>query len=146
MASSESHNTTGSGEAAKKHSTSELMASAKVVAEAAQSGFGPGADGKAVDKGKVADAAADLLDAVGDYAKLDDQKGLGQYVDKAADYLHHYHATTTTTATATGDHPTSKPGHHKSDDTAAETDGGESGGHGHGLGDFAKAAGGFFHK
>ncbi|XP_058735324.1 nodulin-related protein 2-like [Vicia villosa] len=144
MASSESHHTTtGSGEAAKKHSTSELMASAKVVAEAAQSGFGPGADGKAVDKGKVADAAGDLLDAVGDYAKLDHQKGMGQYVDKAADYLHHYHPTTTTAAT--GDHPTSKPDHHKSDD-AAKTDGGESGGHGHGLGDFAKTAGGFFHK
>lgn len=143
MASSESHTTTGSGEAAKKHSTSELMASAKVVAEAAQSGFGPGADGKALDKGKVADAAGDLLDAVGDYAKLDDQKGLGQYVDKAADYLHHYHPTTTTAAT--GGHPTSKPDHHKSDD-AAKTDGAESGGHGHGLGDFAKTAGGFFHK
>ncbi|CAL5212989.1 unnamed protein product [Lathyrus oleraceus] len=142
MASSESHNTTGSGEG-KKHSTSELMASAKLVAEAAQSGFGPGPDGKAVDKGKVADAAGDLLDAIGDYAKLDDQKGLGQYVDKAADYLHHYHPTTA--AAATADHPTSKPDHHKSDDTA-KTDGGESGGHGHGLGDFAKAAGGFFHK
>ncbi|CAJ2665436.1 hypothetical protein L195_g047523 [Trifolium pratense] len=119
----------------KKHSTSELMASAKVVAEAAHSGFGKGADGKAVDKGKVAAAAADLLDAVGQYAKLDDQKGLGQYVDKAADYLHHYHPTSTA-ATAAADHhpPTSKPDHHKS---------GKSEG-GHGIGDFAKAAGGFF--
>ncbi|GAU51026.1 hypothetical protein TSUD_283700 [Trifolium subterraneum] len=121
----------------KKYSTSELMASAKIVAEAAQSGFGKGADGKAVDKGKVASAAGDLLDAVSQYTKLDDQKGLGQYVDKAADYLHHYHPATTTTAATTADHhpPTSKPDHHKS---------GKSEGGGHGIGDFAKVAGGFF--
>ncbi|WJX65402.1 hypothetical protein P8452_50070 [Trifolium repens] len=113
----------------KKYSPSELMASAKVVAEAAQSGFGKGADGKAVDKGKVASAAGDLLDAVGQYAKLDEQKGLGQYVDKAADYLHHYHPTTT--ASTTADHPpTSKPDHHKSEEDAA---GKSEGGHGHGI-------------
>jgi hypothetical protein len=123
----------------KKYSPSELMASAKVVAEAAQSGFGKGADGKAVDKGKVASAAGDLLDAVGQYAKLDEQKGLGQYVDKAADYLHHYHHHPTTTTAA--DHPpTSKPDHHKSEEDAAA---GKSE-HGHGIGDFAKTAGGFF--
>ncbi|CAJ2650399.1 hypothetical protein L195_g029845 [Trifolium pratense] len=133
--SSEAHNAPGSGEE-KKHSASELMASAKIVAEAAQSGFGKGADGKDVDKGKVASAAGDLLDAVGQYAKLDDQKGLGQYVDKAADYLHHYHPATT----ASADHPpTSKPDDHKSEDA-----GKSEGGHGHGIGDFAKAAGGFF--
>jgi cell division septation protein DedD len=69
---------------------------------------------------------------------LDEQKGLGQYVDKAADYLHHYHHPTTTTA---ADHPpTSKPDHHKSEEDAAA---GKSE-HGHGIGDFAKTAGGFF--
>nr|AFK36855.1 unknown [Medicago truncatula] len=106
---SESHKNTGSHGEEKKISTSELMASAKIVAEAAQSSLGKGsADQKPMDKAKVAEAAGDLLDAVGQYAKLDDQKGLGQYVDKAADYLHGYHpkghdaATTASTFFQTG--------------------------------------------
>jgi hypothetical protein len=118
----------------KKISTSELVASAKVVAEAAQSGFG-----KEVDKDKAAEAAADLLDGVSQYAKLDEQKGLGQYVDKAADYLHKYEG---------GAPPASKPDQPKVDDAAAAAaapakseDGGSAGGLG---GDFAKVAGGFF--
>ncbi|CAJ2650381.1 nodulin-related protein 2-like [Trifolium pratense] len=112
----------------KKISTSELAASAKIVAEAAQSGFG-----KDVDKDKTAEAAGDLLDAVGQYAKLDDQKGLGQYVDKAADYLHKYEGDTP---------PASKPDKPKVDAAAAKSEDGGSGG---GLGgDFAKVAGGFF--
>ncbi|GAU32881.1 hypothetical protein TSUD_59690 [Trifolium subterraneum] len=110
----------------KNISTSELVASAKIVAEAAQSGFG-----KDVDKDKTAEAAGDLLDAVGQYAKLDDQKGLGNYVDKAADYLHKYE----------GDAPPaeSKPDEPKVDDAAKSEDGGSGG-----LGGFAKVAGGFF--
>lgn len=116
----------------KKISTSELMASAKVVAEAAQSGFG-----KDLDKDKTAEAAGDLLDAVGQYAKLDEQKGVGSYVDKAADYLHKYENTPTT-----GAPPASKPDQPKTDDAApAKSEGGGSGGLG---GDFAKVAGGFF--
>jgi len=135
---SESHKNTGSHGEEKKISTSELMASAKIVAEAAHSGFGKGsADQKPMDKAKVAEAAGDLLDAVGQYAKLDDQKGLGQYVDKAADYLHGYHHKGHDTAP-----PSSKPDHHKGDD-ADKSEGG-AGGH-HGLGDgLAKVAGGFF--
>ncbi|KAL2344611.1 hypothetical protein Fmac_005896 [Flemingia macrophylla] len=108
----------------KEYSSSELLASAKVVAEAAQSGFG-----ETVDKAKVADAAGDLLDAAGQYGKLDDQKGIGQYVDKAADYLHQYEAKGATP---------SQP---------AETKAGESGGGGGGgLGGLANLAGGFFKK
>ncbi|WJX50911.1 hypothetical protein P8452_37157 [Trifolium repens] len=120
----------------KKISTSELVASAKVVAEAAQSGFG-----KEVDKDKAAEAAADLLDGVSQYAKLDEQKGLGQYVDKAADYLHKYEG---------GAPPASKPDQPKVDDAAAAAapakseDGGSAGGLGGLGGDFAKVAGGFF--
>jgi hypothetical protein len=120
----------------KKISTSELVASAKVVAEAAQSGFG-----KEVDKDKAAEAAADLLDGVSQYAKLDEQKGLGQYVDKAADYLHKYDG---------GAPPASKPDQPKVDDAAAAAapakseDGGSAGGLGGLGGDFAKVAGGFF--
>jgi NTP pyrophosphatase (non-canonical NTP hydrolase) len=119
----------------KKISTSELVASAKVVAEAAQSGFG-----KEVDKDKAAEAAADLLDGVSQYAKLDEQKGLGQHVDKAADYLHKYEG---------GAPPASKPDQPKVDDAAAAApakseDGGSAGGLGGLGGDFAKVAGGFF--
>jgi NTP pyrophosphatase (non-canonical NTP hydrolase) len=113
----------------KKISTSELMASAKVVAEAAQSGFG-----KDLDKDKTAEAAGDLLDAVGQYAKLDEQKGVGSYVDKAADYLHKVENTTTGT-------PATKPADQPKSDEAAKPEGGGSGGLG---GDFAKVAGGFF--
>ncbi|AES89978.1 hypothetical protein MtrunA17_Chr4g0042961 [Medicago truncatula] len=117
----------------KKISTSELMASAKVVAEAAQSGFG-----KDLDKDKTAEAAGDLLDAVGQYAKLDDQKGVGSYVDKAADYLHKYENTTTATP------PASKPADQPKSDEAAKPEGEGSGGIGGLGGDFAKVAGGFF--
>lgn len=138
---SESHKNTESHGEEKKISTSELMASAKIVAEAAQSSLGKGsADKKPLDKAKVAEAAADLLDAVGQYAKLDDQKGLGQYVDKAADYLHGYHPKGHDAATTAP--PSSKPDHHKGDDADKSEGGG--GGH-HGLGDgLAKVAGGFF--
>ncbi|CAI8617599.1 unnamed protein product [Vicia faba] len=130
----------------KKYSTSELMASAKVVAEAAQTGFGKESE---ADKAKAAQAAGDLLDAVGQYAKLDDNKGAGEYLDKAADYLHQYQSTNTTTTAATP--PTSKPDQPKGDDVAPKSeeavkseDGGGSGGLGGLGGDFAKVAGGFF--
>lgn len=66
-----------------EYSTSELMASAKVVAEAAQSGFG------SADKAKLADAAGDLVGGARQYGKLDD-KGMGQYAEKAENYLHNY--------------------------------------------------------
>ncbi|XP_028762043.1 nodulin-related protein 1 [Neltuma alba] len=70
-----------------QYSTSELMSSAKVVAEAAQSGFGK--ESGSVDKAKVAEAAGDLLGAARQYGKLD-EKGVGQYVEKAEDYLEKY--------------------------------------------------------
>jgi len=73
----------------------------------------------------VADAAGDLLDAAGKYGKLDEQKGIGQYVDKAADYLHQYQDK--------GAAP-SEPA-----DSKAEEGGG-------GLGGLANLAGGFFKK
>ncbi|XP_004505379.1 nodulin-related protein 1-like [Cicer arietinum] len=132
----------GSGEEEKKYSTSELMASAKIVAEAAQSGLG-----KETDKAKVADAAGDLLEAVGQYAKLDDQKGVGQYVDKASDYLHQYQSTNSpapspSPSPAAAAAAPSKPDHpNGNDDAPAKSEGGGLGGLG---GDFAKVAGGFF--
>ncbi|KAK7400686.1 hypothetical protein VNO78_11947 [Psophocarpus tetragonolobus] len=109
--------------AATEHSTTELVASAKMVAEAAQSALKN--EGDKVDKGKVAEAAGDLLDAAAKYGKLDEQKGIGQYVEKAADYLHQFQGNA-------GDG--SEPEESKKE---------ESGG---GLGGLASLAGGFFKK
>ncbi|KAK2973234.1 hypothetical protein RJ640_013883 [Escallonia rubra] len=72
---------------------SELLSSAKLVTEAAQSTFRNESD--KVDKAKVADAAEDLLQAGSKYGKLD-EKGFGKYVDQAEGCLHSYHSTTTT--------------------------------------------------
>ncbi|BAT74771.1 hypothetical protein LR48_Vigan833s000500 [Vigna angularis] len=105
-----------------EQSSSDLLASAKLVADAAQSTLRNESD--KVDKSKVADAAGDLLDAAGKYGKLDEQQGIGQYVDKAADYLHQYQDK----AAAPSQPADSKP---------------EEGG---GLGGLANLAGGFFKK
>ncbi|MED6194425.1 hypothetical protein PIB30_028456 [Stylosanthes scabra] len=112
-----------------QHSTSELFSSAKLVAEAAQANFS--GQGDRVDRAKAADAAGDLLDAASQYGKLDDQKGIGQYVDKAADYLHSYQQSNAP--------PSSEPPK-QPEGEQPKPDGGSGGG---GLGDFAKLAGGF---
>lgn len=69
-------------------STTELFASAKVLADAAQSQFNK--DSGKIDNKKVAEAAADVLDAAQKYGKLDETQGVGQYVEKAETYLHKY--------------------------------------------------------
>ncbi|XP_027345773.1 nodulin-related protein 1-like [Abrus precatorius] len=115
------------------HSSSELLASAKLVADAAQSTMKNESD--KVDKAKVADAAGDLLDAAGQYGKFDDKKGVGQYLDKAADYLHQYQNTS-------GTPPPSKPQESKGDDAKPDEGSGAAGGGGGFGGDFAKLAGG----
>ncbi|XP_061368024.1 nodulin-related protein 2 [Gastrolobium bilobum] len=127
---SETHNKPDEEE---QHSKSDLMSSAKLVAEAAQSTFGGESD--KVDKAKVADAAGDLLDAAGQYGKLDDQKGIGQYVDKASDYLHKYQSSSTTTTTTTPSKE-SKPKSEGDDD--AKSGGGLGGGFGKLAGSFLK--------
>uniref|UniRef100_A0ACD5VD87 Uncharacterized protein n=1 Tax=Avena sativa TaxID=4498 RepID=A0ACD5VD87_AVESA len=69
-------------------SSSDLMSSGKVVAEAAQSAF----ETKSVeniDKERVAGASADILDSVSKYAKIED-KPAGQYLEKAEVYLKQY--------------------------------------------------------
>lgn len=71
-----------------KPSKSDLIHSAQVVADAAQSHFR--SEPEKFDKSEVAGAAADLIDAAAEYAKLDDTQGIGKYVDKAEDYLRHY--------------------------------------------------------
>lgn len=124
MASEESQNKPPS-----EQSTTELITSAKLVAEAAQSALK--SDSDKVDKAKVADAAGDLLDAAGKYGKLDDKQGIGQYVDKAADYLHNYQGG--------GGGAPSQPAESKGEESGG-------GGGGGGLGGLANLAGGFFKK
>ncbi|XP_076922936.1 uncharacterized protein LOC143584893 [Bidens hawaiensis] len=69
-------------------SNSDLVSSAKLVAEAAQSAASNQSD--KIDKPKVAGAAADLLDAAKKYGKFDETQGAGQYLKQANDYLHQY--------------------------------------------------------
>lgn len=144
---SDPHNKPSQSHHNEKHtkSSSELLSSAKLVAEAAKSTLHHDQRDK-VDKGKVAGAAADLLDAASHYGKLDQQKGAGKYVEKAENYLHHYHSshsTTTTTTAATADlhsgaHSTTKPEKHSDSH-------GSGGDHG-GSGDYLKMAQGFLKK
>ena len=95
-------------------SNAELMASAKVLAEAGQTAFSQGA-GK-VDKARAAGAAGDLLEAASSYGKLE-ETSYGKYVEKAETYLDQYgnpssqsqsHSTTTDSkphsAAGGGDH------------------------------------------
>ncbi|KAL2542902.1 nodulin-related protein 1 [Abeliophyllum distichum] len=128
-----------------KPSKSELLKSAKLVADAAKSHLRHEQD--KVDKPKIAGAAADLLNAASEFGKLDDTKGLGKYVDTAENYLHKYntsHSTTTTTST--------KPHHSTTTTTTTETTytsvhpGGD---HGHskgGYGEYIKMAEGMLKK
>ncbi|KAL2519306.1 nodulin-related protein 1 [Abeliophyllum distichum] len=78
-----------------KPSNSDLMSRAKVLAEAAKTGK--------YDNPGVAGAAADIIDAGEKYGKLDENKGVGQYIEKAEDYLRKYDASHSTTTTAKPD-------------------------------------------
>ncbi|XP_073134021.1 uncharacterized protein [Henckelia pumila] len=153
------------------HQKPDLFGSAKLVAEAAQAQFGNEQSDK-YDKAKVASAAADLLGGACDYAKMDETKGVGKYVDQAEDYLRQYgtsHTITTTTTTVAdsgGEKTTTVAAASTTVTTepvkdAAESDAGDyikkaegllnkpSGGEGHGGGgsaDFMKMAGDFLHK
>lgn len=73
---------------ADKPNTSQLVSSAKVMSEAAKSALHR-RDIEEIDKAKVAGAAANLLGAASQYAKLE-EKGMGKYVEQAQDYLHKY--------------------------------------------------------
>ncbi|XP_023731338.1 nodulin-related protein 1 [Lactuca sativa] len=76
-------------------SNSELMASAKVMSEAVT--------GQETDTGKIAGAAADILDAAATYGIVDEKQGLGKYMDQAEEYLHKYETTHTTTTKTDAD-------------------------------------------
>ncbi|CAI9775205.1 unnamed protein product [Fraxinus pennsylvanica] len=122
-----------------KPSKSDLLNSAKVVADAAKSHLRH--EENKVDNHKVAGAAADLLNAASEYGKLDDNEGLGKYVDKAENYLYKYHTSHSSTTTTT-----TYPHHSTTTTTTTETthtSGHPGGDHGHskgGYGEYIKMA------
>ncbi|CAN1313941.1 Nodulin-related protein 2 [Linum perenne] len=124
-------------------STAEMMASAKVVAEAAQSAMqSKSADN--LDKAKVADAAEDLIAAGNKYGKLD-EKGYGQYVDKAEVYLRQYSGP----KSSDDGKPAAVPegaGKPAAVPEAAEKPAEEGKSEGGGIGGYAKMAEGLFKK
>ncbi|KAH6763098.1 hypothetical protein C2S52_020531 [Perilla frutescens var. hirtella] len=131
---------TSATEAHHKPSKSDLLHSAKVVADAAQAHFR--SEPEKFDKGEVAGAAADLLDAAAEYGKLDGTQGIGMYVDKAEDYLRQYkgsHPDASTVAAA------AKPEAHDSG-ASGQGDADKKADGGGGAGDLIKMAGDFLKK
>lgn len=129
-----------------KSSTSDLFSSAKLVAGAAQSAFSNQSD--KIDKGKVAGASADLLGAAQDYGKLDKEKGIGQYVEKAENYLHQYETSGKSAPTTATDHSggTSNKAEAQQKPNESGGDHGKDSGSGGGVGDYMKMAQGFLGK
>ncbi|XP_076881890.1 uncharacterized protein LOC143530159 [Bidens hawaiensis] len=128
-------------------SNSDLVSSAKLVAEAAQSAASNQSD--KIDKPKVAGAAADLLDAAQKYGKFDETQGAGQYLKQANDYLHQYEKSGTPAAAPPAaeekkvDAPPAEE-EKKLDAPPPVEEEKEEGGSGFGAADAFKAAGSFF--
>ncbi|KGN51963.1 nodulin-related protein 1 [Cucumis sativus] len=120
-----------------KTSASDLLSSAKLVADAAKSSFGGGSE--SVDKGKVAGASADLLGAASDYGKLNPSEGIGSYVEKAENYLHQYEKSHSAPH-GSGSEPPKAEEPPKKENAAEKEDGGS------GFGDYLKMAEGFIKK
>lgn len=125
----------------KRPSNSDLLNSAKVVADAARSHLRH--EPQKHEKGMVANAAADLLCGASEYGKLDESKGMGKYVDKAEDYLRQYHTTHSTTTTVVDSHgkKTTTTTTATTVTTNPEKDPATGG-----VGDYVKMAEGFLHK
>ncbi|CAN7079501.1 unnamed protein product [Brassica oleracea var. botrytis] len=124
----------------KPATNAELMASAKIVAEAAQAASRNETD--KLDKAKVAGATADILDAAQRYGKLDEKSGVGQYLEKAENFLHKYeHSHSSGGAGSHGGVSGSHGG--GAGGPAVKKEDEKSGGGSHGLGDYAKMAQGF---
>lgn len=118
-------------------SNSELLASAKLVAEAAKSAMSHETD--KVDKAKVAGAAENLLTAASHYGNLE-EKSFGKYVQQAETYLHQYHSSQSSTTTTSSSHSATGTTH------SAPHSGGHDGHSGSGYGDYLKMAEGFLKK
>lgn len=107
----QSKTTSGSGHHSSTHrpnshpkpSKSELMSSAKLVADAAKAKLHH--HPKQFEKSELAGAAADLINAASQYGKLE-ETGIGKFAGKAESYLHKYetshHSTTASAAYTTG--------------------------------------------
>ncbi|CAN7044437.1 unnamed protein product [Brassica rapa subsp. trilocularis] len=117
----------------------ELMASAKIVAEAAQAAARN--ETAKLDKAKVAGATADILDAAGRYGKFDEKSGVGQYLEKAESYLHKYESTHSHSSSG-GSHGGGSHGG-GAGELAGKKGDEKSGSGSHGFGDYAKMAQGF---
>ncbi|XP_055801265.1 nodulin-related protein 1-like [Solanum dulcamara] len=102
------HSSTQKPKSHPKPSKSELMSSAKLVANAAKSKLHH--DPKQFEKSELAGAAADLINAASQYGKLE-ETGIGKFTGKAESYLHKYetshHSTTAGAAYTTGHTQTS---------------------------------------
>ncbi|KAL4586775.1 hypothetical protein LXL04_011419 [Taraxacum kok-saghyz] len=117
-------------------SSTELLSSAKQVAEAAK--LAASNQTEKIDKAKTAGAAADVLDAAQKYGKFDETQGVGQYLKKADDYLHEYEKSGATATTP----PPAKEGEAAPPPPAEEKKSEkEESGSGFGAGDALKAAG-----
>ncbi|CAN8253663.1 unnamed protein product [Cochlearia groenlandica] len=127
-------NTESSTTTHKPASNAELMASAKIVAEAAQAATRN--ETNKLDKAKVAGATADILDAASRYGKFDEKSGVGQYLEKAENYLHKYESSHSNSSSGGGG-----SGSHGGETAATGKKGEEKSGGG--IGDYAKLAQGF---
>ena len=129
-------------------SNSDLMTSAKTVAEAAQCAATN--QSEKIDKPKVAGAAADLLDAAKGYGKFDETQGVGKYLKQADDYLHQYEKSSGgggAPAPAAAEKKEEAPPHaeeKKAEAPPHAEEKKEEGGSGFGAADAFKAAGSFF--
>ncbi|KAK9051019.1 hypothetical protein SSX86_027644 [Deinandra increscens subsp. villosa] len=116
-------------------SKSDLLSSAKLVAEAAQCAATNQSD--KIDKPKTAGAAADILDAAKEYGKFDETKGAGKYLKQADDYLHEYEKSGATPPAAAAEEKKGEAAPHAEEKK-------EESGSGFGAADAFKAAGSFF--
>ncbi|KAF5757791.1 hypothetical protein HanRHA438_Chr17g0841481 [Helianthus annuus] len=125
------------------NTSTDLLSSAKLVAEAAQSAATNKTD--QIDKQKVAGATADLLDSAKEYGKFDESQGVGQYIKQADDYLHKYEKSGATGATPPAEAPLVTEEKKAEAPPGVEEKGGKDESEsGIGAGDAIKAAGSFF--
>ncbi|KAL9226169.1 hypothetical protein vseg_002011 [Gypsophila vaccaria] len=126
----------------KPMSKSELMSSAKILANAAKSALSN--ETNKIDKAAVAGASANVLAAAKRYGKLE-EKSFGKYVDKAENYLHKYHSSSSSSSSSSpatvngGGHAGGGNGH-------SSSGGGSDGGGGGGSSDYIKLAQGLLNK
>ncbi|WMV22668.1 hypothetical protein MTR67_016053 [Solanum verrucosum] len=128
------HSSTHKPNSHPKPSKSELMSSAKLVADAAKAKLHH--DPKQFEKSELAGAAADLLNAASQYGNIE-ETGLGKLVGKAETYLHKYEASHHSTTTAAATAHTQSSGH---------TGGGKHEKAGSGYGEYIKMAEGLLKK